>query len=166
MADGSKRPACFIPLLGCGAPSGELFFPFGDQVAGSMVVRSFTAGPVLTQDVPNDMGEAMLPPGPFALPEAGPPAVSGTPREGPLGVGWWAAWNATLQDYRGFAPVHRSSCNLLFADGSVRCILDENRDGLLNNGFTTAAAPTSGFADDKIELPEEGMFSGWTMKSQ
>ena len=41
----------------------------------------------------------------------------------------------TLQDYRAFSPVHKGTCNILYADGSVRTLDDLNEDGFLNNGF-------------------------------
>ena len=64
--------------------------------------------------------------------------------------GWWAVWNRqVLQDYRKFAPIHRGTCNILFADGGVRALADDNDDGLLNNGFPALAG--SGFADDTLE---------------
>lgn len=169
LADGSKRPASFIPLMGCGGAGPSLQAPFGDEQNGTYVTWSFTRGPVLSQDA-GSFGPPLLPPSfveadegdPYASPPV--PATSGTPRTGPLG--WWATWETTLQDYRRFGPVHRGGCNILFADGSVRTFDDDNKDGLLNNGFTTAGAPTSGFSDDSIELPEEGVFSGWTLKPQ
>ena len=77
----------------------------------------------------------------------------GTPRFGP--TGWRAAANnTTLQDFRGFAPVHAGSCNILMADSSVQSYADTNNDHLLNNGFL----PTSqnGFRDNTVELPPRG----------
>jgi prepilin-type processing-associated H-X9-DG protein len=109
---------------------------------GAPLVKSFTNGPVIKSTM--------------ATPD--PPA--GTLREG--AGGWWAIWNATLQDYRGFAPVHRGTANILFADGSVRNFKDDNKDGLLNNGFAPTAA--SLFVDENIELPEEDVFSKWDFK--
>lgn len=85
---------------------------------------------------------------------------------GPSGRGaWWGVWNATLQDYRAFGPMHggpkQGSCNILFLDGTVKPFTDGNGDGLLNNGFP--AGPTGGFADDTIELPAELIYSGWSL---
>jgi prepilin-type processing-associated H-X9-DG protein len=85
-----------------------------------------------------------------------------TTRDG--ATGWWSKWNATRQDYRAFAPVHRGACNILFADGSVRSYLDNNQDGLLNNGFQ--ASTGNGFTSDKIELPDEEFINRWTLKAK
>ena len=166
IADGAACPLNFIPLMACGGPGELLQYPFGEQVAGTPTAKSLSRGPILTMDVPSGMGVALSPPGPFseADPSATPPEP-GTPRDGPLGTGWWAAWNLTLQDYRDFGPVHRYSCNILFADGSVRNYVDQNHDGLLNNGFTIAGAPNSGFLDDEIDLPQEEVFSGWVLQT-
>jgi prepilin-type processing-associated H-X9-DG protein len=91
-----------------------------------------------------------------------PSFAAGAPKTGP--TGWWAGWNnTTIQDYRGFAAVHRGACNVLFADGSARSILDKNEDGLVNNGFS--ATPTNGFASDEVEVTEEELFSGWSLRA-
>jgi len=135
--DSSKAPASTIPLLGDGAPAGNLLQAIGTSAAGEVVVASFTGGPVLRTTM------------------RAPTFAPGTPREGPSG--WWAVWTReVLQDYRQFAPVHRGTCNVLFADGGVRDVVDENGDGLLNNGFP--AGGVGGFADDTVEVtPKECM---------
>lgn len=134
----TSNPISTVPLLGCGAVAGTLANNIGLHPGGTPLARSFTAGPVkiTTQEAPE-----------FA---------SGTPREG--ASGWWGVWTKqTLQDYRGFAPVHRGACNLLFADGSVRAVLDTDGDGLLNNGFP--ASILTGFKTDTIEIPPQSVFS-------
>jgi len=135
----------FIPLLGCGASTGILSRTIGSVQIGQPAVGTMTRGPVLktTMDAPS--------------------FPSGTPREGPSG--WWAVWNnQTLQDYRRFSPVHRGTCNVLFADGSVRGLIDTNNDGLLNNGFPQAS--NAGFTSDTVELPPEEAFSAWQLRSK
>ena len=72
--------------------------------------------------------------------------------------GWWAVWTKqTLQDYRGFAPVHRDVCNILMADGSVHSFQDRNTDGFLNNGFAARGESADAAA---IEIPAQEVFSG------
>ncbi len=130
--DTARFPSSTIPLLGDGAPTESLLLPIGPHNAGEMTVASCTRGPVLRWSLTQ------------------PVFPSGTPREG--ASGWWGVWNRdVLQDYRQFAAVHRGSCNILFADGGVRSVDDSNKDGYLNNGFP--ATPTSGFADDEVEMP-------------
>ncbi len=140
--DGAKTPSSTIPLLGDGAPAGSLLQTIGPHPAGSNTVVSFTRGPVLKT--------TMQPPS-FA---------AGTPATG--AAGWWAVWNkGVLQDYRGFAPLHKGICNVLFADGSVRGIEDTNGDGLLNNGFP--ANPAFGFTSSDVELPPANFMSLYSL---
>jgi prepilin-type N-terminal cleavage/methylation domain-containing protein/prepilin-type processing-associated H-X9-DG protein len=142
--DGARVPSSTIPLLGDGAPTGNLLQPIGSHTAGEMVVASFTRGPVLRA--------TMMPP-------SFPP---GTPRDGP--GGWWAVWHReVLQDYRQFAPVHRGVCNVLFADGGVRELSDPNKDGLLNNGFP--ALHGFGFADDGVEVTAKQVMSRYSLQA-
>ena len=53
---------------------------------------------------------------------------------------------------------------MLFADGSVRAVVDENDDGYLNNGFT--AASEAGFADDQVEIPPEDVMSLYSLQAR
>lgn len=131
-ADCAALPLTAIPLLGDGGPSGILVQQIGPVPEGSMVVKSFTNGPVLPESM-----EAPSPPGE-------------------------TDWEATLQDYRHFAPVHRGACNILFADGSVRTFVDRNKDSLLNNGFP--ATEVTGFKSPDVEVSDKELFSGWTLR--
>jgi len=74
------------------------------------------------------------------------------------------------QDMRDFGPVHGSgkggSCNVLFADGSVKSFTDQNGDGYLNPGFlvpltaTAADKATIGYTDALVELQTIDIFTG------
>lgn len=145
LSDSGNAPGSLTPILGCGAPGPMLAQPIGPSNGSPFAVQTMTRGPVLDT-------AAMAPPQP----------ADGTPREG--AAGWWAMWNATRQDYRGFGPVHRRCCNVLMADGSVQVFYDENKDGLLNNGFT--ARPENGFVDSQVELSSEDVYSRWSLRAE
>jgi prepilin-type N-terminal cleavage/methylation domain-containing protein/prepilin-type processing-associated H-X9-DG protein len=140
--DTAKVSANVIPLLGDARGAGTLSQAIGPLPAMSIVVDSLTNGP--RKKSPMEV----------------PTFASGTPYEG--ATGWWKGWKETLQDYRGFGPVHRHTCNVLMADGSVRSIQDEDKDGLLNNGFP--AGPASGFGSDQIELPDDQFANRWSLR--
>jgi prepilin-type N-terminal cleavage/methylation domain-containing protein/prepilin-type processing-associated H-X9-DG protein len=128
----SATPSSFVPLLGDGniATGKPLPMDFEGAVAGSPTAVAFTRGPVLIANLQM------------------PVFASGTPREG--ANGWWAVWQKqVLQDYRGFSVLHRGACNIVFADGSVKSLVDKNNDGYLNNGF----GPIGGFGTDEPDLP-------------
>ncbi len=75
-----------------------------------------------------------------------------------------------LQDTRDWSAFHGGgsnvSCNILYADGSVREALDTNGDRYLNPGFPidstlTAVAYTQvGYEDGQIELAPQSFFGG------
>jgi prepilin-type N-terminal cleavage/methylation domain-containing protein/prepilin-type processing-associated H-X9-DG protein len=141
--DSAKIAASSVPFLGCGTTTGSLSQDLGDFTLGTFVTQSFTVGPLLIST-----GQK-------------PSFSQGTGRNG--ADGWWAVWSKqTLQDYRGFAPVHRSVCNILMADGSVRSFQDENNDGYLNNGLQSGANVAGATA--ALELPTEEVFSGATLR--
>jgi prepilin-type N-terminal cleavage/methylation domain-containing protein/prepilin-type processing-associated H-X9-DG protein len=138
VVDVAKTPASTIPLLGDGALAGTLPTRVGSLDVGTQTVATFTRGPVQTLNMePPNFG-------------------SGKPQGGP--DGWWAVWaRRVLQDYRGFAPIHRDTCNILMADGSVQSFVDRNEDGYLNNGF--AASAGGGFGNDTVEIDATQVYS-------
>lgn len=144
-ADASAGGLAFLPLLGCGAPADPLPEDIGSATSGTFTVKSMTNGPVTNPDM------AQL-------------SDLNTARDG--AAGWWAKWNATRQDYRGFAPIHRGLCNILFADGAVRSYEDKNGDGFLNNGFDPTSSAGNGFTSAEIELPKEEVFSRWSLREK
>ena len=136
-------PSNTLPLLGCGGAFADVLpLNVGAAEQGSPLAKSFTDGPVMLGDL--------------SVPVFGNTATKNGP------TGWWATWNKTRQDYRGFAPVHRGVSNLLFCDGSVRPVKDRNRDGYLNNGFPASSG--AGFQDDSVEMPATEVFSRWSLQ--
>ena len=146
LLDRAKTASNHIPLLGDGnAATRTLPDALGNLQAGQPLVLSVTGGPIRMADA------APIPTFP-----------SGTPRNG--AAGWWAVWHRqVLQDYRQFAPVHRGLCNVLFADGSVRPVTDNNEDGFLNNGF---AAGVGGFETNEIEIAPEEFMSLYSLDAE
>jgi prepilin-type N-terminal cleavage/methylation domain-containing protein/prepilin-type processing-associated H-X9-DG protein len=141
--DSCSVAAANVPFLGCGTTSGSLAQDLGEYPSGTFVTQSFTAGPLMVTS-----GQR-------------PAFGGGTSRLG--ANGWWAVWmKHTLQDYRGFAPVHRNVCNVLMADGSVRSFEDTNQDGFLNNGFASGSGV---FQSDDLELPGAVVYSGAALRS-
>ena len=138
VVDASKIPASMVPLLGDGAIAGTLQADIGEFSQGTLTTGSMTRGPVRKDNLKV------------------PSFSDGKPKEG--ANGWWSVWDKkVLQDYRGFASVHRGICNVLMADGSVQALNDKNGDGLINNGFPQTSG--GGFADDKVEYEPNELFS-------
>lgn len=133
--DSGHAPSNTIPLLCDASPVGQL----------SASVGRADAAPLLTQGAP------------FTTPIVGGPVLkstmltpafaAGTPRDG--ASGWLKIWTRdVLQDYRGMSPHHSGGiCNVLMADGSVQQLVDQNGDGMINNGFDAG----NGFASDQVE---------------
>jgi prepilin-type processing-associated H-X9-DG protein len=134
----------FVPLMGDGGASDKtLAMSVGDVTAGSSLTLAFTQGPKITNPAG---GTVLAPPAAFA---------SGTPRNG--ATGWWGVWAKTRQDYTAWAPVHRGTVNVLFADGRVTSLVDKNGDGHINNGF--APDPNGYFTDNTVEVLPESLES-------
>lgn len=145
--DQATCPASALPLLADAAAVKSLSAPLGSFGAGEPLAKSFTNGPVVKAPGPVS-GLSMQP-----LDE--PRFGSSYPQGG--ATGWWAVWNRwVLQDYRALAPVHAGTCNILFADGSVRSFADLNRDDFLDNGFSSAA---------ELELPPGDVMSRYSLQA-
>jgi prepilin-type N-terminal cleavage/methylation domain-containing protein/prepilin-type processing-associated H-X9-DG protein len=143
--DNSGIPQSIVPILGDAVATDVLPQTIGNVYAGSALAKSFTNGPV----DPATLAPPTFPPG--------------TPRNGV--AGWWAMWaKVALQDYRGFAPIHSGTCNILFADGSVRSFRDSTGDGFLNNGFP--GDPASGYTDATVELEKKDLTSTYSLSDR
>lgn len=130
--DRAAISASFVPFMADGGGNGQVLpETLGKFPTGTGMAVTFTPGPVRrdTMEVPS-----------FA---------NNTPRSQ-----WWGVWAlGTRQDYRPFAPLHRGSVMVLFGDGSVRPVQDQNGDSLINSGF----GPVGGFVDDLLEIHHEEM---------
>lgn len=82
----------------------------------------------------------------------------------PVGTGYY------MQDTRDWYAAHgggkNATCNILFADGSVKEFTDSNGDKFLNPGFPVPKTLTEtqyaaiGYRDSTVELPPGQVFSG------
>ncbi len=153
-----------IPLLADVGTSRELLSQdINDELkSGSGLTVNMFGGPTGWLSTPPS-----VPGGPWvattgAIVDPAPPA--GATRDGP--AGWWSYWNrGTLQDYRKLAPIHKNSCNVVMADGSVQSFYDRNKDGYLNNGFPKGSGADYPFADDTQELITTDMTSVYSLST-
>jgi len=71
-----------------------------------------------------------------------------------------------LQDTRDWYAVHRGSCNVLMADGSVKTFVDQDKDFFLNPGFPIPSNLTPdqydaiGYRSDVVEMHPSRCFNG------
>jgi len=78
----------------------------------------------------------------------------------------WKGTNTdlVLQDTRDWRALHSgNTCNILFADGSVRVLKDLNKDGYLNPGFPVPVGSNpeiTGYIDGQVEINPWEMFTG------
>ncbi len=148
--DSAEVASNFVPLIGDAATA--MAQPLAESItddhpSGEFTTYTTTAGPVVKSTM--------------AVPTFEPKSDPSIP----TGTHWYTAWTTmVLQDYRSFAPLHRGTCNMLMADGSVQVFKDANNDGRLNNGFD--ATTESGFSDDDVDLPPEDIFSGYSLKQR
>ena len=127
-----------IPLLGCGATAAGMSAPgIASNSGRTNLAVSFTGGPIKLADASE---------------------VKDTDPSQPRS--WWN--QNTLQDYRGFGPVHRGVCNVLFADGHVDGLVDGG-DGLINNGFP---ANVGGFTSSTPDVDSSQLYSNWSLSAR
>lgn len=163
MVDSARVSASTIPLLCDASTSGTLNSAIGTYTAQANGTNGpfeviYGAGELTTvkmvgHPVYSDPSAGSL----FAQPSFPP----GTSREGPNG--WWSVWNRKVrQDYRGIAPLHRGSANVLMADGSIQTLEDTNGDQFINNGFPASG----GFIDGEIEAGPLKLASFYSLLSK
>lgn len=151
LVDNSRSSSSAVPVFGDVKPlslAGTLAQTVGPYQAGEVVALNMFGGPAaFTAD-----GSITREPRPNASSRNG-------------ADGWWAFWNRqTLQDYRGLDPIHSNVCNVAMADGSVRGIRDENKDGYINNGFAFGSGSNQ-FADATEEVTPTDLASPYSLKS-
>ncbi|MCG8649275.1 MAG: DUF1559 domain-containing protein, partial [Pirellulales bacterium] len=143
LLDGGRAAGNTVPLLCDAAAAGFLSAEVGELSSGSFYVTPMVGSPIGNRrQIDTDFDGTVDANNPHFMTV---PSFDGTvPREG--ATGWLKTWSHdTRQDYRGIAPLHQGTANVLMADGSVQVLLDVNRDGFINNGFDGAIAgpPTS-----------------------
>ncbi|MEW4528272.1 DUF1559 domain-containing protein [Maioricimonas sp. JC845] len=182
MTESSKTPSSNIPLTGDAGPGDAkeaallLTIPNHDLPTGARLAESFNDGPARWDDTADKislMGKGVLiinaagDDGSFledVLPSSENPAAEGaagnTSHGGVDGILW-------LQDTRDWYAIHGAgrtlSCNILFADGSVKTFRDTNRDGFLNPGFPVeadVAGINDGYLDNTVELEPFECYNG------
>ena len=131
--DSGKAPASTVPMLCDSSASGRLQHDFGDYPKGSFYVTPMVGRPVVCKYGQTVGGQTQ---DFLKLPDF----PAGTPREG--AGGWLRMWSYnTRQDYRGMAVVHVGTVNVAMADGSIKAIVDDNKDAFINNGFAGSDDP-------------------------
>ncbi len=74
-----------------------------------------------------------------------------------------------LQDTRDWFALHAGRANILFSDGSIRSLIDTNKDGYLNPGFPVPAGSDpeeTGYTDGRCELNPWECFTGTFLSQQ
>ena len=185
LVESSKIPSSNIPLLGDGAPgdpseailtatiakspatstwAAGVGLTINDETsetyleAGTRLVESFNDGPATFDAGAN--GVVLIPAGQDMTSTVKCEAsMGGCPPADSTSGGW-------LQDTRDWFAVHRGTCNILMADGSVKTFVDQNGDMYLNPGFpipknlTESQYDQIGYRNDVKELHEARIYSG------
>jgi prepilin-type N-terminal cleavage/methylation domain-containing protein/prepilin-type processing-associated H-X9-DG protein len=172
----SDVPSSSIPLLGDAAPgdSNEAVLDLGSYtgalddagalISGVRLAETANDGPAYMSsaslkllDGGNSDGLSVDTYQPLRFPEVGETVVgqgAGTFTQSPN--------NLWLQDTRDWYAVHRGSCNLLMADGSVKTLFDTNGDGFFNPGFdaTGMTAVRDGYTAGPCEINSFDVYCG------
>ena len=180
--EGGVVPSSAIPLLGDGdkGDTDEAFLGQGAPPTWAGIDSTYTRGIPLAEafcDGPaswdTTSGKVRRAPAgtpldhllPAALPVAGDIVDSGNEETYSGAVGK----PLFLQDTRDWYALHGGTCNILFADGSVRVFRDVNRDGYLNPGFPVPAGSdpeVTGYTDGRCEVNPWELFTGNFLSQQ
>jgi prepilin-type N-terminal cleavage/methylation domain-containing protein/prepilin-type processing-associated H-X9-DG protein len=163
----SDVPSSNIPLLGDAAPgdANEAVLTANLMTGVTALDRNgkLTAGARLCEaanDGPAKVG-GTSDPKIVLLDKAGTVDSSGNNLDGTPITSMTTA-NGWFQDTRDWYAVHRSSANLLMADGSVKTVNDANGDRFFNPGFNTTGmeAADDGYTPGPAEMNEFDVFNG------
>lgn len=167
LLDSSAASASTVPMLCDAAAAGLLSAEVGELISGAFYTTPLVGGPVgARQQIDTDADGQTDAANPHHLQV---PAFGGSvPREG--SAGWLKVWSHdTRQDYRGMAPLHQGTVNVLMADGSVQALFDENNDGFINNGFDGPSGSGSGktfWTSSELEAGPLNLASYYTLNSK
>ncbi|MBA3315764.1 MAG: DUF1559 domain-containing protein [Planctomycetaceae bacterium] len=151
--ENSGLSAQVVPWIGCGAPGDASEAVLSNSIIDTNGKEYATAGARLAEAM-ND-GPARWQTDRVVLMPAGTPVAT-------------AAANGWLQDTRDWYAWHglgkKKTCNILFADGSVKSFTDQDGDQFLNPGHQVdpnqATPETDGYTTSTVELPPAEIFSG------
>jgi prepilin-type N-terminal cleavage/methylation domain-containing protein/prepilin-type processing-associated H-X9-DG protein len=164
----SDIPSSNIPLLGDSSPGDANEAVLTAALMGTTVALDRN-GKLITgarlceaaNDGPAKVGGTSTDPKIVLLDKAGTVDLSTVALDGTAITAMTAA-NGWFQDTRDWYAVHRSSANLLMADGSVKTINDANGDRFFNPGFDTnkMEAADDGYTPGPAEMNEFDVFNG------
>ncbi len=143
LLDRGQAAAHTVPLLCDASATGQLSAGVGKLTSGSFYSLAIVGAPIRSRLLVDESGDGIrnIDTSSSFLKQ---PTFNGVPKNG--AAGWLKTWNFdTRQDYRGMAPLHQGTVNVLMADGSVKVLTDINNDGFINNGFDTDPGKTMNF---------------------
>jgi prepilin-type N-terminal cleavage/methylation domain-containing protein/prepilin-type processing-associated H-X9-DG protein len=178
--EGAVVPSSGIPLLGDGDKGDSAEATLGQGRAASMypnwagIDAKFTAGIPLAESFNDGPSYYNVSTGKVSIMPTGTARDTLIPADLPIAGELVDASNEetysgavgkplVLQDTRDWYAFHSSRVNVLFADGSVRQLIDTNKDGYVNPGFpvpTGSDTEITGYADGRCEINPWECFTG------
>ncbi len=166
--DSAAVPSSAIPLLGCAdkgdtaeATLSETISTDFKLVKGIVLCESFNDGPsyydtgtgkviIVPTGTPQDWLDS-------DLPTKGQIVSDDSIFTGSASI------PLVLQDTRDWRAYHNRKLNIVFCDGSVRAVVDDNGDGYINPGFGVppgSDVEITGYADNRCEVNPWDLFCG------